>query len=116
MKTFNSFLRPLKFVAIAFTFVTLIWANATPAFAFGSSPSSPTDGEVSLTQVEKMSEKALQSKPRSAKEVSAVAKGGLNGVQGAADQDKMIQPGDAPEATTVKDDIESGIKSMLGQD
>ncbi|MCM1981692.1 hypothetical protein [Lyngbya confervoides] len=116
MTTLNTFLRALKLMAIAFAFSIFIMANATPAFAFGSSKTSPQEGEASLNQIREKSEQVSDSQPRSLKEVQSVAKGGLNGVQGSADKEKMIQPEDAPEASTVRDDIESGIKSILGQD
>lgn len=115
MKTLKSFFRSLKLVAIAFVFATFILANASPAFAFGGSSSKPSDGAASLSGVQSKSDKVAKSQPRSGKEVSNVAQDGLNGVQGAADKGKMIKPSDT-DATTVKDDIESGIKSVMGQD
>lgn len=113
MSTLQSMFRPIRLAAIALAL--LIGLNAAPAFAFGSSPSNPTDGEASLSEVRNMSEKTLKSEPRSGKKVSSVAQDGLNGVQGAASKDKMVKPSDT-DATSIKDDIESGIKSLVGQE
>ncbi len=114
MLSLKSVIRSIKFVSIAFALVIFITTSAAPAFAFGSTSTSPTDGEAHLSEIRSNSETVANANPRSRKEVSSVAKGGLNGVQGVADQEKMIK--DAPEATTVKEDIASGIKSIVGQD
>ncbi len=114
MPSLRSIVRSIKFVSIAFAFAAFIASSAAPAFAFGSTSTSPTDGEAHLSEIRSKSENVANANPRSRKEVSSAAKGGLNGVQGAADKDKMIK--DAPEATTVKEDIASGIKSIVGQD
>lgn len=68
--------------------------------------SSPTDGEVSLDEVQAKTDDVASSNPRGIKEVTKEARKGLNGVQGAADADKMIMPEDT-DATTVKEKAEN---------
>ena len=112
MLSFKSIFRSV--VAIALVLTISFGLAPSPAHAFGGVSSKATDGEASLSEVRAKSEDVAKSNPRSGKEVSNVAQGGLNGVQGSADSKKMIQPSDT-DASTVKDDIESGIKNIMGQ-
>lgn len=68
--------------------------------------SSPTDGEVSLDEVQAKTDDVASSNPRGIKEVTKEAQKGLNAVQGGADADKMVMPEDT-DATTVKEKAEN---------
>ena len=89
--------------------VALLATNVSPALAIGSSPTSPTEGEVSLSKIEQKSKDVLRKGPRGMDEVQARAEGGLNGVQGSADSSKMTSPSET-QANTVLDDVKDFIK------
>lgn len=77
----------------------LFISNAYPAQA---TTSKPTDGEVSLNKIQAKTENVARSNPRGIDEIIDESRNGLNGVQGAADKNKMISPEDT-NATTVED-------------
>ncbi|WP_373543146.1 hypothetical protein [Chamaesiphon sp.] len=54
--------------------------------------SDSTDGTVQLDKIEQNTEKALNAPATSLKTIEERSKGGLNGVQGAADRNKMSNP------------------------
>ncbi len=102
-------LRPFAIAAVC---ALMIFANATPAFAFGGSSSKPEKGLEQLNGVQEMSEEAItkdgNNDMSSMRNVSKNAEEGLNEVQGAANKEDMISPDNATGNT-----IESNIKEAL---
>ncbi|MGB3238608.1 MAG: hypothetical protein WBB29_09945 [Geitlerinemataceae cyanobacterium] len=88
-------IRPLRALIAFFACAFLMLSSAYPAMAFGDSKSSPTDGEVNLTGIERNSEKVLERGPQSPQEMNeqSPGSGGLNEVQGTADFNKMERSG-----------------------
>lgn len=64
--------------------------------------SKSTEGEVSLNNIQEKTDDVARSNPRGIKEVTKEAQKGLNAVQGGADEEKMVSPGET-DATTVKE-------------
>jgi len=101
-------------VAIALLCVIVLFANGAPAYAFGSKTSSdPSDGVVQLDDVLDNARDSIYNDSIGMKDVQKKSSKGLNGVQGAADADKMKKPSDSSEVTTVKDDIENVLESIM---
>jgi len=112
VSTFISSLRPLMIAAAC---ALVLFANATPAFAFGGSSSSPEKGLEQLDSVQEKSEAAI-SQPVSNNEDNRMgsviknSKEGLNGVQGAANKKDMVSKREADGTT-----IESNIEEVLDE-
>lgn len=112
MKSWNLFtLKPLRFLAVAFCCAVLILSMAYPSYAESSAKSSPTDGTVQLSDIEKQAQKVAQ-KPLSPQAYQARSQGGLNEVQGSADVDKMNRSDDTQQADTVLDKIKDGLDNI----
>lgn len=92
--------------------LAILFAYALPAAAISSSPSKPTEGEVSLDKVEQRSKDVLKKGPRGMDAVTSRAKDGLNGVQGGADANKMSRPSNSPQATTAAENIKETLKNI----
>lgn len=106
-------LRPLRFLVIAFACTLLIFSNAFPAAAAGTtSQSRPTDGETQLKKIYDESEKSLNSGLDSMKEVQERASRGVNEVQSGGDLDKMSTPENSQQATTFKDRVEQALEKV----
>jgi hypothetical protein len=105
-------IRPIQMILSVFACAFLLFSNVYPAMAIGSTKSSPTDGEVNLTEIERNSEKVLQGGLKSPQELQKQAPGigGLNEVQGTADKDKMKTPENSRGIT-----FEEEVKSALEQ-
>ncbi|MGD2184286.1 hypothetical protein [Lusitaniella coriacea] len=109
------FFRPVRFLIAAFVCTILFFGSAFPAVA---ATSSPTQGEASLNQVQKETDKfstksPRERQPRSVQETAADAKG-LNAVQGRADKEKMNTPEDSQDANSVEDMVKSGYQKVFG--
>lgn len=91
-------IRPLRALIAFFACAFLMLSSAYPAMAFGNPKSSPTEGEVNLTEIERNSEKVLERGPQSPEDMNeqSPGSGGLNEVQGTADMDKMERSGSSP--------------------
>ena len=87
----------------------LFISSAYPAQAATSKPS---DGEVSLNEIQAKTEKVARSNPRGIDEIIEESQNGLNAVQGGADKDKMISPEDT-DATTVKEQAANLLDNLL---
>ena len=83
----------------------LVFSAASPAVAFGSSSSSPSEGMATMNDVQATSKQAVKGEPRGLKEVQRKAQEGPNEVQGKAGMDAMNTPGNSQEATSVRDQI-----------
>lgn len=94
--------RSIRFLTVLCFCTFLFFSSSLTALA----SSDPTQGVMPLKNVEKESKEVLQSQPRSLEEVQAKAKKGINGVQGAADFDKMKNPANAKSnATSVEEQV-----------
>ena len=94
--------RPIRFLTVLCFCTFLFFSSSLTALA----SSDPTQGVMPLKNIEQESKEALQPKPRSLEEVQAKAKKGINGVQGAADLEKMKNPANAKSnATSVEEQI-----------
>ncbi len=117
MKLFNVerfAFRPVRLIVTLLTTAFMLLTTTVPAFAFGTSPSKPTDGTAQLGNIERESQKVAGSKasPGSMKESEARAQGGINEVQGDADKDKMSRPSNSQDATTIRDQIGKALKKV----
>ncbi|WP_404789490.1 hypothetical protein [Altericista sp. CCNU0014] len=121
MKLFNMgrfVFRPVRLVATILVSAFVFLTAAVPAFAFGTTPSSPTDATAQLGNIEREAQKVAESKvaPGSMQESEARAQGGINEVQGDADKDKMSRPSNSKDATTIRDEIGQALKKATNQD
>ena len=112
LATLAAAVRPLMIAAAC---ALLIFSSAAPAFAFGKSPSKPSEGVVDLDSVQEQSERAIAGpkggvlgNPEAVKEN---AQKGLNGVQGTADVDDMSRPSNA-EGKTVEENIKEALETV----
>ncbi|MGB3403746.1 MAG: low temperature-induced protein [Microcoleaceae cyanobacterium] len=102
-------IRPARFLVAAFFGALLLFSHALPTFAVSSSL---TDGEEQLQQIEQESKEVLKSNPRSLEEVQADTEGGLNGVQGKANINKMSNPQNTGMAKSVEQQIDDKLKEL----
>ncbi|MGD1864107.1 MAG: hypothetical protein ACFB0D_06095 [Phormidesmis sp.] len=109
VSTFVSSLRPLMIAAAC---ALVLFANATPAFAFGGSSSSAEKGLEQLGSVQEKSEAAISNEGKNGtRNVVKNSKEGLNGVQGAANKKDMTSPSDAS-GNTIEGNIEEALDEM----
>ncbi|AFZ34419.1 hypothetical protein Sta7437_0831 [Stanieria cyanosphaera PCC 7437] len=87
----------VRFLLTAMVCCLLFVANVFPAYAVTSSP---TEGEANLNRIQDKTDEIARSKPLNLEETIEANKGGLNEVQGAADEQKMVEPGET-NATSV---------------
>lgn len=110
---YTHILRPLRLLVVAFTCALLLFFNAAPTLAAGTtSYSKPSEGETQLKKVYDESEKSLNSGLDSMQEVSKRAERGVNEVQGGADLDKMSTPENSQDATTFKDQVKKALDKV----
>lgn len=89
-KTF--FQTSLRLLLTVFICGILVFSSVLPAQA--ASTSNPREGEANLNRIQKETDDVAKSNPRGLEETTEKAKQGTNAVQGAADADKMVQPGE----------------------
>jgi hypothetical protein len=119
IRFFLSALRPVRFL-VAASICALLLLPAFPAYSAPANPTgtkaAPTQAENNLLGIEREAQEAVIEKPYSGEKTQAKANEGLNEIQGAADIDKMYNPENSQNATTVeqaaKDAIE-GLKEKL---
>ena len=108
-------LNQLRPFVIAAACAIVLFANATPALAFGGSNSSPDKGLEQLDGVQNKSEQAITKDGKndmsSMRKVSKNSREGLNGVQGAANKGDMISPSDA-NGNTIEGNIEEALDEI----
>ncbi|MDZ8027561.1 MAG: hypothetical protein RMY36_020985 [Nostoc sp. SerVER01] len=110
-----SILRPVRFLVVAFTCALLLLSSAFPAFAISGSPSSPTEGETQLLDIQRETDKAAKEPPIGLKETQEKTQGGLNEVQGTADIDKQKRPENSQNATTVEEKAKNLLDKITGK-
>ncbi|MEO0647159.1 MAG: hypothetical protein AAFZ17_13540 [Cyanobacteria bacterium J06650_10] len=105
-------LRPFMIAAAC---AIVLFANATPAIAFGGSDSSPDKGLEQLNGVQNKSEQAITENNKndmsSMRQVSKNSREGLNGVQGAANKKDMTSPSSA-DGNTIEGNIEEALDEI----
>lgn len=111
--SFRGFSRYIVRTALAvMACALLVMGTAAPAFAFGSSPSSPSKGVAEMNDLQAESKQAVEAEPRDLKEIQGKAKRGINEVQGRAGMEKMNTPVDSQEATTVREQVENALERI----
>lgn len=98
-----------RLVLTAFVCGLLFISSVYPAQA---ATSKPTDGEVSLNEIQAKTDNVARSNPRGLKEITKESQQGLNAVQGGADKGKMISPEDASDVTTVKEQAANFLEDL----
>jgi len=102
---------PWKECVVAVACALIVFSNAAPALAFGSSSSKTSEGLEQLDKVQEKSARAISGERSAKNDTRAVMENsqkGLNGVQGEADKSKMTSPSDADSKT-----IEANVKDVL---
>ncbi|MEM7553080.1 MAG: hypothetical protein AAF378_03110 [Cyanobacteria bacterium P01_A01_bin.84] len=109
-------IRPIRFIFAAVAGLIIFFSNVLPAAAIGTSKSALSEGETQLNEIQKETDKvAGKSYPAPGmKETQAKSQKGLNGVQGAANKDKMLSPSDSRNATTVKEEVGNFLENLTG--
>ncbi len=102
----------IRRLIITFSLCLTIFLAATPAFAMGSSQAKPSEGIAQLDKIEQRSKDVLKEGPRGMQEVQERAKGGINAVQGGADQSKMNTPENSKEAVSVIDQVKDALSDL----
>jgi hypothetical protein len=112
-----SALRPLRSLMVAFACALILFSSAVPAFALGTSKSKPSDGVANLDNIEKRAEQVAKSDPSylDMEKTQQRTQAGFNEVQGGADLDKMNNPSNSQDATTVVDQIEGALEKASGK-
>lgn len=108
-----SLLRPVRTILTVCVCALLVFASVTPAFAAGSSLGK---GEENLTSIEKKAQEKAMQNPLSREETQAEANKGLNEVQGAADADKMYNPGNTGGGDTVEANVKKVLEKVTDSD
>jgi hypothetical protein len=86
----------VRFLIVTVLATILLISSAFPAAA---ATSRPEEGEANLNEIQKRTDDIAKQAPPSLKDVQkGTEEGGLNEVQGKADIEKMVKPGDAKEA------------------
>ncbi len=108
----SNFISSLRPVIIAAACALVLFANATPAFAFGGSSSSPDKGLKQLDSIQEKSESAISNEGKNGtSNVIKNSEEGLNGVQGAANKKDMISTEEAS-GTTIESNIEEALEEI----
>lgn len=103
-------LRSARLIVMTCICALLLFSNMMPSMAASSSRS--YDGEVSLDEIQNRTDEIAKSDPRSMEELQSDLEGGLNAVQGKGDYGKMKRPSNSKDATTIKEQIEEGLKNI----
>lgn len=104
-----------RFLIVVFACTAIFFASSLPAFALGSTPSSPTKGEVNLKKIQERTDVTTYDPPITIKEIqqrSQAEKGGINEIQGTADANKMKNPGNSQQANTAIDNVKDLLKKV----
>lgn len=112
MKLIPFNLPALRFVRLLFAVCVsalLIFSSAFPAFAAASGDQPKRGGEANLLEIEHKAGELARETPMSLEKTQAEANQGLNEIQGAADADKMKNPGN----TGADDSVEGNVQGKL---
>lgn len=106
---FNLSVKGLVRSFVAICFCTLLFvSNVFPALAVTSKPTEATD---QLLGIEKEAQKAVLKDPMSMQETQKKANEGINEVQGDADSEKMINPGNT-NATSFEQQVKKAVSNI----
>ena len=113
LQKFSVRLASAKPFAIALLCAFTLFVNATPALAFGNSDSQASKGLEQLDEVQEKSTAAITdaANKNGTQNVIKNAKKGLNGVQGAANKEDMINRSEA-NGETVEDTIQDVLEDL----
>lgn len=113
-RLFSSVLRSLRVLMIAFACALVLFVNATPALAIGSTRSNPTEGETRLDEIFEKSEDMLKSdNALDADKVRQQANQGINEIQGSADVEQMNRPGNSRQATSAAEEVQQAAGKAM---
>ncbi len=98
----------VRLMVTAFICGLLVFTSVLPARA---ADSNPRKGEANLNSIQKETDDVAKSKPRSMEETIEKAKEGTNEVQGAADTEQMVQPGETG-AESVEDKANNFFQNL----
>jgi hypothetical protein len=118
--------RAVRFLVAIFACALLVFSSAAPAYSIpnpfagddSAQTSEPTEGEESLTGIEKESQKMLYEKEPVApkgEETTKRAQEGPNAVQGAADIEKQKTPETSAGAETVEGVVQDKLERSTGK-
>lgn len=108
--------RPLRLAIALCACVFLLFSHGMPAY---SATSAPQEGEASLNQIEKESQKVIradQPVPSTLEETTKRAQQGSNAVQGGSDIEKMSRPENTQQEESVEKKLDRAFKNIKGQD
>lgn len=107
---FSSVFSFVRGLVIALACAVLLFTNAYPALAIGSTPSNPAEGEAPLNDILKESQDAIRPENAlSSEKVIERANKGLNEVQSDADIDQMNRPDNSREATSAAEQVQRAL-------
>jgi hypothetical protein len=110
-------LNSVRFLVVAVACTLILFSNAYPAAAIGSSRSNTSQGETHLDEIYDKSEDILKGdNALSADKVKTEANRGINEVQGSADVKQMERPEDARNATSAAEQVERAFQKVTGRD
>ncbi len=110
IRRFSGFNRFVKSLFVATICALVLFTNAYPAMAIGSTPSRPSEGETRLDGILEESQDAIRPENAlDADEVIRKANEGLNEVQGAADIQQMNRPENSRQATSAAEQVQRAL-------
>lgn len=113
-RLFSSTLRSLRVLMIAFACALVLFVNATPALAIGSTQSNPAEGETRLDEIFEKSEDMLKSdNALDADKVRQQANQGINEIQGSADVQQMNRPSNSQRATSAAEEVQQAVGKAM---
>ncbi|MBF2002776.1 MAG: hypothetical protein IGS38_18880 [Synechococcales cyanobacterium M58_A2018_015] len=99
---------------IAFACALVLFVNATPALAIGSTQSNPAEGETRLDEIFEKSEDMLKSdNALDADKVRQQANQGINEIQGSADVQQMNRPSNSQRATSAAEEVQQAVGKAM---
>lgn len=107
---FSSALQVMRGWVIALACALVLFTNAYPALAIGSTPTNPSEGETRLNEILEESQDAVRPENAlSSEKVIERANKGLNEVQGDADIHQMNRPDNSRQATSAAEQVQRAL-------
>jgi len=107
-------LRPARLLFAIFVSAFLLLSSAFPAFA-AKTDSPKRGGEENLLGIEEKAGEIARETPLSLKRTQEEANQGLNEVQGAADAEKMKNPGNTGNSTSVEGNVQNKLENAINK-
>ncbi|MBW4646449.1 MAG: hypothetical protein KME23_26235 [Goleter apudmare HA4340-LM2] len=111
---FQSILRRVRFLMVAFTCTLLFLSSTSPAFAIESYQSDTREGPAQLLEIQRKTDEIAKSAPPGLSKVQEESNKGLNEVQGDADIDKQKRPENSQSATSVEENVKNFLEKVTG--